>query len=187
MIQANVSSNLDKVLAEFTIVTNNLADKAAVRALNRAADQTKTEAKRQIAAVYNLKSSAAAEQIATSKAFAGRLVATVTVRGRAIPLVQFDARWKQGQPGGATVKVKRGGNRKNIRGAFIARMKSGHTGVFVRQGGARLPVRELYTIGLPRMFLAKVVQDAVRKVATESFEKNFRQQIQYLTTRGVPF
>lgn len=44
---------------------------------------------------------------------------------------------------GVSVEVNRG-KRTNIRGAFIATMKSGHDGIFVRRGKRRLPIRELF-------------------------------------------
>lgn len=184
MIEAKVTSNVDKVLAEFTIVSQGIADKAAVRALNRAADSTRTAGKREVTKIYNVKSRSANEQFAITRAFPGNLRSLVTVRGKPIPLYEFDAKWKQGQPGGTSVKVRRDGGRKIVPHTFVARMRSGKIGVFERKGSGRLPIRMLYSIGLPRMFLNRVVQKSVKQVAAESFEKNFRQQVKYLTTGG---
>lgn len=53
------------------------------------------------------------------------------------------ARPRQG-PIGVTVGINVG-SRALIKSAFIATMKSGHVGVFKREGAARLPIKELFT------------------------------------------
>jgi hypothetical protein len=69
------------------------------------------------------------------------LVWTMRASGKPVPLATFPARQTRK---GVSVEVNRG-QRKLVKSAFLATMKSGHTGVFVRQGKARLPIRELYT------------------------------------------
>lgn len=65
----------------------------------------------------------------------------VKASGKPVPLADYASRQtKQG----VTVSVNRG-SRKTIKGAFLATLKSGHRGVFVREGKARLPIRELFS------------------------------------------
>jgi hypothetical protein len=63
----------------------------------------------------------------------------VDVSGEPVPLVAYPYRQtKQG----VSVEVNRG-KRTLLKGAFVATLKSGHVGVFRRQGKARLPIEEL--------------------------------------------
>lgn len=76
----------------------------------------------------------------------------VKIRGEAVPLIAYPHREIKGKTGksgmgprsagGLSVEVNRG-KRTILRGAFVATMKSGHTGIFRRSGLARLPIEEL--------------------------------------------
>jgi hypothetical protein len=57
--------------------------------------------------------------------------------GKEIPLAKYPARQTKR---GVSVLVNKG-KRKLVRGAFLATMKSGHTGVFRREGKQRLPIK----------------------------------------------
>lgn len=61
------------------------------------------------------------------------------VSGGPVPLVAYPARQTRK---GVSVEVNRG-KRTLVAHAFLATMKSGHEGVFRREGKARLPIREL--------------------------------------------
>jgi hypothetical protein len=71
----------------------------------------------------------------------GPLVWVLRASSEPMPVAAFNYRQtKQG----VSVEINRG-QRKLIRGAFVATMKSGHTGVFYRTGRERLPIDEAYT------------------------------------------
>lgn len=63
----------------------------------------------------------------------------VDVRADPVPLIAYPHRQTKK---GISVEVNRG-KRTLIKGAFLATMKSGHRGIFIRRGEARLPIREL--------------------------------------------
>ena len=63
----------------------------------------------------------------------------VDVSGKFVPLTAYPVRQTRR---GVSVEVNRG-KRTLIKSAFLATMKSGHRGVFVRRGSSRLPIREL--------------------------------------------
>lgn len=78
---------------------------------------------------------------------------SVGLKGKPVPLIAyphrqtkvpvgFKARLRKRKQGGVSVEVNRG-KRTFIAGAFIATMASGHKGIYVRRGAARLPIREL--------------------------------------------
>jgi hypothetical protein len=80
------------------------------------------------------------------------------VSGAPVPLAEFPHRVVRRQEGrrhggGVMVEVNVG-KRQLVRSAFVARMASGHVGVFRRRGEARLPIDEAFTSRL-----SDVVQD----------------------------
>lgn len=48
------------------------------------------------------------------------------------------------------VTAKAWGKRKLYRHAFMAQMKSGHMGIYRREGRERLPIKEMYGPSVPR-------------------------------------
>lgn len=207
MLEVRIDSNVQRVKLQFGNLIQGIEEKAMVRALNRAGDQSVTAASREIRRVYNVKASTARSQIKVrDRARRGKLWFTIRIFSKRIPLMDFSPRQTKA---GVTVQVKKGGGRRLIRHAFIAKMPSGHIGVFVRATNSRraggdpvfrfgkgsgrpgrrwgepdLPIAELTTLSVPRMFLEKSVRSAVAKIASESFSRNFEQQIKFLTTQA---
>lgn len=183
MIGVDVRSNLKQVAAEFRQYTEKVTDKALVRALNRALDQSATAANREIRKTYNLKASAVAKTFNKKRTFQGSLLpaATLEIKGARIGLIEFAARQNRT---GVSVSIKVGGGRKTVPHAFITTVRSGYTGVFRRTGKARYPIKTLRSISVPRAFLNRVVLQAVKAVAVTSFMTNYRQQIKFLGARN---
>jgi len=193
MISINVNHTLDKAILYYKTLPANLTEKAMVRALNRTATTVRAEAARRIRERYNLKSRVLKDQIRIRNATKAELRAVVQASGRPIPLVEFDAR---SGATGATVRVSR--VRKPVAHAFIATMKSGHRGVFlrvekgsrkyrnqrVRKGGSDLPVAELFGPSLPQAFTSKQVMDAIVAAARERFPKAFEQEARYYLSKA---
>ncbi len=86
------------------------------------------------------------------------LVWRMDVSGKPIPVIDYPGARKilttKKRGGGVGVTINQGGQRKVIRSAFVAVMKSGHKGVFRRttKGGPRLPIKELYTTKVSDVF-----------------------------------
>jgi hypothetical protein len=59
-----------------------------------------------------------------------------------------------------SAKVLRGGRREKFRHAFVARMPSGHIGLFERTEGRA--IREMHSVGIARMFEALAVRELER-------------------------
>jgi hypothetical protein len=180
-VKVDVRSNIGEVLADFRAESANI-EVATYRALNRSLDSSATETSREIRKVYNLRDRAVKAAITKYRASKNRLFAQLKIEGARIPLIEFDARWRQGQKVGATVKVLVGGGRKAVPGAFIASARFGEA-VFRRVGKTRLPIRALRSVSIPQAFDNKRVVDAVQQIAIAVFEKNFEQQLVFL--RGV--
>lgn len=186
MIGVSVRSNIREVSAEFSALKDRIADQATVRALNRALDQAATEANRRIRDVYNVKARAVAAAIKKRRARRGSPSAALEISGVRLGLIEFDARQTRKMTG-TSVRIKVAGGRSLVRHAFITTLaggaNAGYRGVFVREGKQSYPIKALRSLSVPRAFLNKVVQKAVKQVARDSFVRNYRQQIKYLSER----
>jgi hypothetical protein len=199
----DVRSNIKQVMAGISIDQKNVS-KATVIALNRTAQQLRTEAGREVRKVYNLKLRAvrAASKILRAHRSMSFPRAEVHFFGRNIPLIEFEARavkpWnvkgrKRNPGGGVSVRVKVGGARKLVRGAFISALTSnnlrgggsaGIRAVFRREGRERYPIRNLRSISIPSAFAQRAVSDALLRFADNRFDKNLTDAVRFLTSKG---
>ncbi|MDR3414208.1 MAG: phage tail protein [Formivibrio sp.] len=189
MIKINVQVDIDRAISKLAHVPSEVQDKALPRALNKTASQAKVQASREIRnAGYGLKVSEIKKAIAIRRANRSDLVASVYASGRPIALINYNARQTKA---GVTVSVKNG--RKLIRGAFIATMPSGHTGVYERVGSGHkkvmhngaaqwrgLPIKELFGPSIPSAFMNETVQNALVTAIRERFPRLFAHEIAYL-------
>lgn len=111
------------------------AGQAIIRALNRAGDAARTVLVRETSAAMKIKQAYVRPAIVTSPATASRPSVTIRATAKRLSLMAFGA--KRGARGARA----RG---KVYQGAFLARLKNGHEGVFSRRGKSRLPIYELY-------------------------------------------
>lgn len=77
-----------------------------------------------------------------------QLVWSLDVKALPVPLIDYPSRQNRQ---GVRVQVNVGST-KLIKSAFLATMSSGHRGVFVREGKARLPIRELFSTRVDQVF-----------------------------------
>ncbi len=89
--------------------------------------------------------------------------------GKPVPLIAYPVRQTRR---GVSVEVNRG-RRTIVKGSFIASMRSGHRGVFKRDGKARLPIRELRGSRPVDAMLHKGEAAAVAKRGGASFGATF--------------
>ena len=190
MIKLNVQVDIDRALEKLVRIREDVADKAVVRAINKVADQVKVQASREIRdAGYNLKAAVIKKGISLIRASKGQIRAIVRASGRPVPLINYGARQTRA---GVTVQVKAG--RKLLKGAFIATMPSGHTGVFERVGRGHkkvmhgshiqwrgLPIRELFGPSIPSAFMQKTVQGALESAVREKFPRLLQHEIDFLS------
>lgn len=109
--------------------------KVMARALGRISQMARTKAIKRAAERVDIRQTHVRER--TALAFnAGRATIDVIVRSGWLPLYHLGATQTAS---GVTVKL-----RGSYKSAFLATMKSGHSGVMKRQGTERLPIRELF-------------------------------------------
>jgi hypothetical protein len=139
-----------------------LARKAAALAINDAAKSVKSAASRDIRGKFNIPKNRLDPRIRIGRATPDRLQAAVTMQAAPIPVSQFGARpvtvTRRPLRRGVSVAILKGAKRKRLKGAFLQTMKSGHVGVFVRKGKARLPIIERKVISPVSMWKDYVEQ-----------------------------
>jgi hypothetical protein len=98
-----------------------------------------------------------------------------------IPLFELRPRPRQPvkRPRGAGVQYGPGG--KLIPGSFVARMKSGHVGVFKRLGKARLPIAELFGPSVAWVFGSRKVQNTLKSVVDDRLPKEVDKALEHFT------
>lgn len=155
------------------------APKALSRAINRAAEVARTEAARKVRETYYIRHQDVISTIKLHKASHSHLAASVTSRGHAIPLTRFRVTPKQPEPRRKRpimVRVKRGEGGP-IKSAFVAKMQSGHLGVFQRVGRRRTPIKEFYGPPIPQMLGNPSVAAWVEKKAAERLDERLEHEI----------
>jgi hypothetical protein len=199
-MRVNVKIDLSGMLKKFDNIREE-SPKVIARTLNKVATSARAQAAREITnAGYGIKQAAIRRQLSIRRATFSELTAVIKATGRPIPLSNYGARQNKQ---GVSVAVLHG--RKTIKSAFIATMKSGHVGVFVRVGSAAersigrgrykefklqkvkattnekhgLPIRQLFGPSVPNAFANRVVQDALRKAIKERFGVVFAQQLKF--------
>lgn len=91
------------------------------------------------------------------------------VDGEAIPVSEYNPRQTAE---GVTVAINIG-PRKLIKSAFLATMKSGHFGVWIRTTKKPFPIQELYTTRVTDVFHDAGMIPAVFKVGMRAFDATF--------------
>lgn len=153
------------------------------RAINRTAAAERTQAKRAIAADTGLRAKEVDDALRLQPATTTRLTATISVSGRRIPLIAFSARGPEpsrGKGRGVSYRLPKGRGRHP--NAFIATMKSGRRGVFVRTTPQRLPIVQLHGPSLPKSFETTYLGTAPER-AHATMLKNLAHEISFALKR----
>lgn len=195
----DVRSDTKRIVAQIKADQLNVS-KAQARALNRTAEQLRTEAGREIRKEYNvtLRGIRQATRILRARPASKFPRAEVIFAGRPINLYEFGARavnpWNvpgrshRRRGGGVSVQVKRTEARKLLAGAFLATLKSGQNvgkkGVFRRVGAARENIRFLPSLSIPQMSAARAVSTVLLRFADLRYEINLTQQLNFLARGG---
>ncbi len=169
-------------------------DRAQVRSLNLAARKGRVEASRLIRKKWNIKAGDVNRRLTVAaKARPGQLSTEIVARSRPFSLSYFGAKYYRGTTvqtrkssrrlkrasgrSGVYVQILRGGAQTHLPHAFMIGLKSGHVGVFERQGKSRLPIREDRTITVASMFQQEQVYDPAVKVAGKVWADEFTRQL----------
>jgi len=177
--------------------------RATVRALNRAIGSGQSVMTKEIAADTGLKQKDVRDALVKREATASRPEASLAATLKRIMLIKFGAKGPtptRGKGRGVTYRLK--GGKGRVESAFIATMKSGHTGVYRRAGAMQrgaagpsasarksagawsgnLPIIELKGPSIGQVF--KKFRAAGLARALEVFQKNFDHELKFTNSPG---
>lgn len=150
--------------------------RGTVRSLNRAGTTGRAEMARRIAKDMSMKVGDAKDAVLIDPA----TLQTLTVRLRASRKLRPVSAFSAKQTAKGVTYRGRDGQRTLIPGAFMARMPTGHEGVFMRRGKKRLPIRELFAVSVGHVFNRHRAD--VVAVIQEAFEKNLAHELEWAAT-----
>ncbi|RAV18827.1 phage tail protein [Paenibacillus contaminans] len=149
-------------------------------ALSRTTQRLKTESGRKARETYIVKTKTVTDQVVLRRGSASSLSSELRWKGRNLPLLQFRTTPRNipaKQPRVLKAAVKRAGGNKPIDGAFLARMSTGHIGVFRRSARRRLPIGELYGPAVPIMLNNPGVVEHLERVANETMDQRLEHEL----------
>lgn len=165
------------------------------RAINRAVTNANKNMAKETSAEYYISSGDVKKTLTQVKASKANLSGAVISSGTGIALSKFKVnpgtvvryRGKSRSPKTYRAGVKKDGGVKPLDGdpkAFIAIMKSGHKGVFEREGDESLPIKQLYGPSVPQMVKNEDIMKKINKEANETLQKRIDAEINNLLRKG---
>jgi hypothetical protein len=180
----SVQFNLQDVQSMLCKLQKQVLPLATSRALNKTSQAAKSAAVKLIAKDMSVKQKDIRSSITLLKATRIKLQAIVQARGQRLPIIKLDPHATQTNIG-VTYKGQNG-QRKQIAGAFIATMKTGHRGVYKRAPGAkRLPIMELHGPSIPHVFCQAKITQALEETVNTRWPVIFQHEVEFeLQRRG---
>lgn len=158
----------DRDMRRFVATMPKAGKRAQSRALNKAIRQARTVGAREISARRNVKVGRAKGEMRLQMARPGRPQAAVVASGSPIRAIEVKGRKTQTKLG-VTAKIGQKG-RHLFKGAFIAKMASGHVGIFRRKNKGRLPIIEMTLPSVAATMVNEGVDEIMRSKAAPSYE-----------------
>lgn len=193
-MRLSIQTNFPDVQRALDVVRREVAERALARSLNRAIEQARTQMGREIRSQYMVDSRFIRERLRIKRAslFGGVLsleaVLEAQEKPRSANLIRFGARQTAE---GVSVKIKRAGARRLVRGAFIG--NKGRT-VFERVPNTRMgsrkwgkqhgqKIKPVQTIDVPQMFNARRIKAAVVNAMQQRFPAIFQRELAFALTQ----
>lgn len=155
------------------------ARRAGLSAVRRTVPSVRAEAVREVRKQIHIRQADARKAITIrNRPTRVRPEGSIILSGRPLPVAAFSPRQRRS---GVSVRIKQAAGRQLLPGAFLARLRSGHVGVFYRRrsGGrrvGRLPIDQVFTTavsGALRKRLDHLQAFAARRLRVE-FERAVR-------------
>jgi len=170
-------------------------EKAMRRTLNDLTSRAGTAVKRKIREIYNIRARDLVKrgthnrqgmEVRLSRGASGD--AYIIGFGGPLPLIHFattpktpDADLRRKRRNGVRVKVKHAGGTKRLKRVFVARMQSGHIGLFERTGRERTPIQQKYGPGVGSMLGGRESMDEIRKTINSNAQTVFDRNVRFYT------
>ena len=169
--------------------------------ISRANTTAKTAALRGITSVYDIKAKDVRDRKNTTINLRTRkegdaIIGEIKYSGGKIPLYRFGVKpknpkprsvrvpvpignsWVMAHPGGAvSARMLRSESHTRFNNAFVATMRSGHTGLFERIGRRSSKIREIMAVSTPQMAANAEIIDKVEESTLETIAKRTEAEI----------
>lgn len=183
----SIKNNVDKFINGSIKEVKQAVVKAETRANRRVATTVIKEFTNEVQKDYAIKDAGIKKDLRVSR---GRnedgtrgAGAIITARGkRGIALSRFLTRQTKK---GVSFIVSRTKGRKVIPGAFIAKMKSKHIGVYVRKGKTRLPIDQKFGPDVKMLINTERMMKLHKEVINKTYPAYFRQELRYQLKKGM--
>ena len=193
-----LTHNFPEVQRSLDGLRRDIAKAATASALNKVVAQAKTAMSKEIRAEFVLPASTVSQSLRVSRARAASgtlglhvVLSSISKPGkRGLNLIHFKPKKT---PKGMSFQVRKTGQRKVIKGAFIG--NDGRT-VFVRTGAAKRtmtagrsmgsskePIKALTTVDLPGMFKTKRINTRVLAMINAKLPAIFANEVRFFTDR----
>ena len=193
MVRVDVTDATNKLRGLYRDLDGRQFDTQVARALNYTAARAKTSVSQGVRAEYRIKAKDIKRAIVLRRAYVTKLEASIVAAGTSLPLRAFPHRQTRK---GVSVAIMRG-KRKVVQKAFVATMRSGHTGVFARgtyggdgfkfrykrispPGKADTPITELRTTSVPKA----MSRDAILEKVSDKIVATFPKRLSHLLGRA---
>ena len=183
-MEINIHFDVSQAKAMLSSLQKQVLPLATSRAINKTSQSAKSAAVKLIAKDMGIKQKDIRTSITLLKASRIKLQAVVQAGGKRLPIIKLDPHATQDSVG---VSYKgQNGQRKQIAGAFIATMKTGHRGIYKRVPGAkRFPIIELRGPSIPYVFAQAKITQALEESVKNRWPVLFEHEVQYeLQRRG---
>jgi len=206
MIEIDVKSDIEKVFKKFRNVDQATLAKATSRSINRVMTSARAVAIREIRKKYNIDPKYLRDKTGDKdnrynalkiwKSYPSNLTAKLKAYGKPIPLIAFPIKETDT---GVEISVLKGSSHE-IKGAFIAIMKSGHKSVFGKGKYAKgqfihrnkrvrpwplpdLPITQYMTTSLRAAIVTPSVLNAMKIKVEQDMPKRLEHDITYLLSK----
>ncbi len=194
-MEISVQTAIAKAKRDFADLSQKQIATGVSRAINHTLAIAKTAANREIRNTYKAPAKDIRASLSISRANSVQIsqAGMLLAKGSRLPMLSFGARQTKR---GVTVNVM--GQRKLIRSAFIATMKSGHRGVFARgyysssefnfrtkrlkKNGNDTPINELRAVSVPKALSNNAILNALGNKITSHFPGRLTHEL--LQIRG---
>lgn len=198
-VQVLGEQELDRVTRLLAGIEGGL-DSALSNAVKRTASTVRTLSTEAIRDRYAIsaKNIRAEQNIKVTYSYSDGVQAIVNFAGHKIPLYRYDGTspqvpavdnsrliqimtgqgWRTVHPSVPAKGHQLKGTAPSVQtGGFVARMQSGHIGIFKRSGAGNLPIEEIMGSSVPQMLANETVQQQLANKAAEKFSERLEHEI----------
>lgn len=153
-----------------------------VRAINRAADASKTAVSKFVRDEYLIKQKNLKNRIKVKRACKGDMVADIYAKDRTISAINFRVRANKPLPVREKyvhLRVKKGSRGGTISGSFITTVRGRYTNIFTRVTEKRFPLRSIHSPSVPQMMGhedgIRVMQERAEEVLAKRLDHEIKR------------